>query len=166
MTETYKYILLDGALWQEDMEIARQYDAPRCSLFRGKPAEELNNVAPYLFCVSDDNDLEEWVNVKEQKHPIERRFLRLTSHLDIDGLRKHLRRFLRVKKENGKFLYYRFYDPKVIACTLPHLAEEQLQEFFCGITEVVHFSDVLHEKRTYTYADGKCVISIEPKFNA
>lgn len=159
-----KYILLDGALWQEDMEIARQYNAPRCSLYRGKPAEELDNVAPYLFCVSDDKDFEEWVNAKEQKYPVERRTVRLSSSLNIDELRKHLRRFLRVKKENGSFLYYRFYDPKVVACTFPNLTEDQLNEFFSGVNEVVHFSDVLREKRTYINSEGKFVVNVEPEF--
>ena len=164
MTDIYSYLLLDGALWAEDMELARQSGAPYRSLFRGKPAEELNNVAPYLFSVSDREDFEKWVNAREQKDPVARRTVRLTSNLDLDELRKHLRRFLRVKRENGSFLYYRYYDPKVIACTLPNLTEEQLIEFFSGIFEITHFSDVLHEKRTYTCSNGELNIDVEPDY--
>lgn len=164
MTDKHSYLLLDGALWAEDMELARQSGAPYKSLFRGKPAEELNNVAPYLFSVSDHKDFENWVNAREQKAPIDRRTVRLTSDLDLDGLRKHLRRFLRIKRENGSFLYYRYYDAKVIACTLPNLTKEQLIEFFAGIFEITHFSDVLHEKRTYTCSNGELNINVEPNY--
>lgn len=140
------------------------YDRAPCFRDRGKPAEELNNVAPYIFAISNHQDFEKWVDSRERKDPIARRTVRLTSELDLDELRRHLRRFLRVKKENGSFLYYRYYDPKVIAYTFPNLTDEQLNEFFAGISEIIHFSDTLHQKRMYTYLDGKLVMKIESNF--
>ncbi|MCC8035021.1 MAG: DUF4123 domain-containing protein [Rikenellaceae bacterium] len=155
------YLILDGALWKEDMELALQSGSPNRSLYRGKPAEELYRVAPYLFELSGCDDFEKWVNRRESKDPLGRRTLRMVSDLPIDELRKHLRRFLRVKKENGKILYYRFYDPKTISCTLPNLTPEQLEELFRGVNVLFHFTDILKEKRSYVYRDGKLEINVE-----
>jgi hypothetical protein len=38
---------------------------------------------------------------------------------DIEGLRRQLRRLLRVQTEEGKTLLFRFYDPRVLRLYLP-----------------------------------------------
>jgi hypothetical protein len=153
------YTLLDGAVWQEDMEIARLYNASYHSLFRGSSAENWNEVAPYLFCcASDTEEFNEWVENKEQESPLERRVMRLTSSLDLDGLRKHLRRFLRVKNEDRKWLFFRFYDPFVMMDAFPHLTAEQQTEFMSQIASIQWTNPITKEVENIentSFGDGE-----------
>lgn len=120
------YVLIDAALWQEDIEIIFSSDLPYRSLFRGSTGEKLWSVAPYLL---DINGQEGFVQKIQAMDKIQRRVAWISSTLDIDSLRKHLRRFLRLKKEDESYIYFRFYDPYVIQSTFPSLTEEQYQEF-------------------------------------
>jgi hypothetical protein len=151
----HNYVLIDAALWQEDAYIAKQHGTLYRSLYCGKPAVELINVAPYLFCVPENNDFEKWVNGKVEKSPVERRLLRIASSLDMEGLRRHLRRFLRMKKQAGGYMYSRFYDPYMANCFLPNLTQPQLNEFFvsveCLITEDVR----INERRIFSLSPSK-----------
>jgi hypothetical protein len=51
MTTVNKYLLLDGAIWLEDMGIARQHTSLYHSLYRGEVAEKLYEVriAPFRW---------------------------------------------------------------------------------------------------------------------
>lgn len=160
MATVYSYILLDGALWQEDMDPARQAGASYRSLYRGKPAEELGSVAPYLFLLSGNKSFEEWVNNRVQRDPESRRVLRLESTLDIDELRRHLRRFLRVKTEDGKWLLFRLYDPYVINCVIPNLSDVQFNSLFQGIACIITEDGRINERRTfYLSPQGELIIA-------
>jgi hypothetical protein len=54
----------------------------------------------------------------------------LKSSLPIFELHKHFRKFLLVSTEEGKQLYFRFYDPRVLRIFLPTCNPAQLVEFF------------------------------------
>jgi hypothetical protein len=45
-------------------------------------------------------------------------------------LYKHLRKFLIVQSEEGKEMYFRYYDPRVLRVFLPTCEPAQLKEFF------------------------------------
>lgn len=124
------YVLIDAALWQEDIEIIFSSDLPYRSLFRGSTGEKLWSVAPYLLDISEQKEFVQKIQAMDK---IQRRVAWISSTLDIDSLRKHLRRFLRLKKEDDSYIYFRFYDPYVIQSTLPSLTEEQYQEFMTPI---------------------------------
>ena len=49
---------------------------------------------------------------------------------DLQTLRAHFRKFLRVKDMKGRNLYFRFYDPRVMAAFLPRCLPNELPEFF------------------------------------
>ena len=51
------------------------------------------------------------------------------SHADVDVLRRHFKKFLKVDLPQGGPAYWRFYDPRVICRTLPVMREEQHEEF-------------------------------------
>ena len=50
------------------------------------------------------------------------------------GLSRHLRTFLRVRMDNGKKYYFRYYDPRVLRGFLPTCSSEQLQQIFGPIS--------------------------------
>jgi hypothetical protein len=54
----------------------------------------------------------------------------LQSDKEAEVIYRHLRKFLIVTTEEGKELYFRFYDPRVLRVFLPTCDTEQLLEFF------------------------------------
>lgn len=124
------YVLIDAALWQEDIEIIFASGLPYRSLFRGSTGEQLWSVAPYLLDISRQDEFVQKIQAMDK---IQRRVSWIASTLDIDSLRKHLRRFLRLKREDESYIYFRFYDPYVIQSTFPSLSEEQYKELMAPI---------------------------------
>jgi Domain of unknown function (DUF4123) len=49
---------------------------------------------------------------------------------DPTGLRRHLRRFLKVRDEEGRELLFRFYDPRVLRLYLPTCRRDELAQVF------------------------------------
>ncbi len=139
------FVLIDAALWGDEIEVAKGFHSNFRSLFRGEAGEELDNVAPFLFSVEPQSDFANWLKYRIGKDPENRRVLWISSSATLDGLRKHFRRFLRVKKEDGGYIYFRFYDPYVIMTVFPHLTEKQQNDFLSSI-ESVHWQYPLSEE--------------------
>jgi uncharacterized protein DUF4123 len=74
-------------------------------------------------------------------------FLRIK---DPSNLRSHLRGFLRVKDESGRFLLFRYYDPRVLRVYLPTCRPDELRTVFGPISSYL-VEDV----------DGKGLIEFE-----
>jgi hypothetical protein len=141
-----RYVLIDAALWENDIDDVLLSNVTYRSLFRGSTGEKLWNVAPYLVDVSSN---EEFIKKIKGKNTVERRVAWLHSSLDIDALRKHLRRFLRMKTEDGRYLYFRFYDPYVVNTVLPNLTQEQVNEFFEPIEYIIAEDIRINKRRIY-----------------
>lgn len=121
------YALLDGARDPRVFDFAASGSAPYECLYAGNLPYELAEVAPYLVQLLPDQPLpgeildagwgESWGV-----------FLQSTAPLET--LRRHFRRFLRVKTEDGRQLLFRFYDPRVLRAYLPTCNDEELATFF------------------------------------
>ena len=147
-----RYVLVDAALWQNKMNILNEGKFTYCSLFRGSNEEILQSVAPYLVdMVSADREI---INKVVQENPIEYRVMCLHSNLDLDSLRKHLRRFLRMKTETGMYLYSRFYDPYVANCIFPNLTQEQLETFFAPLSYLITEDVRIDERRVFYLSEN------------
>lgn len=132
------YILIDAALWGNDIDLLfLDEDVIYRSLFRGSTGEELWSVAPYLVDISSDEGLVKKIKEINRNEPINRRITWLSSPLNIDDLRKHLRRFLRMKREDRSYMYFRFYDPFVVNTVFPNLTSEQLADFLKNIDYII-----------------------------
>jgi len=155
------YVLLDAALWGTDIDILfLSENAIYRSLFRGSTGKELWSVAPYLVDISSNEEL---VQKIKEEDPIERRVTWLSSSLDIDGLRKHLRRFLRMKRDDGSYIYFRFYDPFVVNAVFPYLNQNQYSEFFERIDYLLIDDIRINERRLfYLSSSQKLQIKNEP----
>ncbi|NDV65072.1 DUF4123 domain-containing protein [Bacteroides sp. 224] len=150
------YVLIDAALWDTDIDIlfldpTLQYR----SLFRGSTGEKLWSVAPYLVDISSDETL---VTKIKEKDAVERRVTWLSSPLQIDELRKHLRRFLRMKTGSGEYVYFRFYDPYVVNDVFPHLSINQYMEFFDKIDYLIANDRQAGKNLFYLSVDKKLLI--------
>jgi hypothetical protein len=60
----------------------------------------------------------------------------VASSSTLPGVRRHLRTLLRVRLDNGKKCYFRYYDPRVLRAFLPTCSSEQLRQLFGPITRI------------------------------
>lgn len=101
------------------------------SLFEGDEAEALQKFAPYLVQLSGQDDF-----LKKFLHDGwgENWGVYLTGEAPFHSLLAHLRRCTRVMLEDGRKVFFRFYDPRVLRVFLPTCTPEQATEFFGPIT--------------------------------
>jgi len=121
------YALLDGA--SVDGLLGRLgSDRPEyVCLYRGELEPDIAEVAPYLVRLEPDAPFTQWVLEKGWG-----------AHWGIFAvslgvlrdLRQHFRRFTMVRDPDGKQLYFRFYDPRVLRVFLPTCTPDELAEFF------------------------------------
>ena len=54
----------------------------------------------------------------------------LITKASFEDVRKHLRHFLMVTTEDGREVYFRFYDPRVLRVFLPTCTPDEVKQFF------------------------------------
>lgn len=158
------YVLIDAALWSADISIFLEDSTITYkSLFRGSSGEKLWSVAPYLIDVSSNDEL---VKSIKRKDPIERRVTWLYSTENIEDLRKHLRRFLRMKQGDDSYIYFRFYDPYVVNAVFPNFTNEQAIDFFEKIEYIVTEDARIGKKQIFRLSSRKELHIISQKIDS
>jgi len=97
------------------------------SLYEGQEGAKLSQVAPYLVRLKQDSLLLETL-VREgwgQNWGVY-----LTCTREFQEVRKHFRHFLEVQLPDGKQVYFRFYDPRVLRVFLPTCTPEDTTQIF------------------------------------
>lgn len=152
------YMLLDAARdpriysWlSEPSDVVRQR-----SLYQGDVGDSLAHVSPYLLEL-------------RQYQPEALRFaeagfgqswgLFLTSPAGFDDIRRHLRKFNVVYRQDGTPLVFRFYDPRVLRVFLPTCTTSELRRFFGPIDAFVAESEEGDALLRYSLRDGELVQS-------
>ena len=108
------------AMWQV-------YGAAKAvSLYSGVSEHEYATFAPYLFRV--DADVLAWMRRGLWETPWG--VFVLAPGQSLEELRRHFRQFLLVQDAGGEEMYFRFYDPRVLANFLPTCAREELRAMF------------------------------------
>ncbi len=96
-------------------------------LYRGEIAPDMAQVAPYLVRLRENDEFTDWVLGQGWgKHW----GIFLQGQEEMTAMRLHLRRFLVVHTTEGKPLYFRYYDPRVLRTFLPTCTGEELEKFF------------------------------------
>jgi hypothetical protein len=95
------------------------------SLFRGRAEHEQWAFAPYLAKV--DGMLLDWIIATLWGKPWG---IFAMAEYDLLAVRKHFRRFLIVEEPDGGTMYFRYYDPRILAAFLPTCTNAELEEFF------------------------------------
>jgi hypothetical protein len=123
----YVYTILDAArderIYPTLLEANREY----CCLYRGDMAQELAEVAPYLVTLEPQAPFTTWL-ISHGWGDSWGIFLESSAPLEV--LRRHFRRFLMVYDEQGKPLYFRYYDPRVLRVYLPTCTATELDTVF------------------------------------
>jgi hypothetical protein len=97
------------------------------SLYEGKQADYLMDVAPYLVLLSENTNFLETL-LREGWGKSWGVFV--ASEADLTALRGHLRRFLLVRTPKGSLVYFRYYDPRVLRVYLPTCNAAETQYLF------------------------------------
>jgi hypothetical protein len=126
------FSILDAATMGPAFKDAATRQPYHSSLYGGESEQNLASVAPYLFPFSVSSDFGKWLISSGWGHSWGVHIVTSASH---DELRQHLRKFLIVKTEQGKELYFRYYDPRVLRAVLPTLEMDQLRQFFGPVDE-------------------------------
>ena len=127
------YCLLDAARLEELLDVAREKAEPNTywCLYQGAAAEQLSNVAPYLFVTHPGRQtapaLLDWLLADGWGNAWG---VFVLTRAAPDVLYHHFRRFLMVRTEAGQSLYFRFYDPRVLRRFLLTCTPPQLTDFF------------------------------------
>lgn len=119
------------------------------SLFQGEFAEITKDIAPYLVEVipyPDDRSESELMGLFSDEGAMtrfnwhEELGIFIHSRYDFDTVLRHLRHFPVMKDENGKWFFFRFYDPKVLRNYLEVIATspEKLNKFFGYEKRIIH----------------------------
>lgn len=130
MQFTTIYILLDAARLQQHMPKAKELNENYSCLYKGRSEENLADVAPYLFTMQKDSEFENWYLQNGWGNAWG---VLIQTQSSFEEIYKHFRKFLLIKTEEGKELYFRFYDPRVLRIFLPTCDAQQLKEFFGSV---------------------------------
>jgi pSer/pThr/pTyr-binding forkhead associated (FHA) protein len=138
------FAILDAARDPKVLETLRKSDQRYQSLYEGAKGEELAECAPYLVELPSESALIETL-VRDGWGKSWGIFL--TSTGSFKEIRRHFRRFLLVQTEDGRELYFRFYDPRVLRIFLPTGDSRQALEVFGPVSlylmESVHLKSLL-----------------------
>ncbi|HMZ47476.1 MAG TPA: DUF4123 domain-containing protein [Flavobacteriales bacterium] len=121
------FVMLDAARMHGDIYQAREMNPEHICLYEGDSAQFLGAVAPWLFSFQPGTDFATWT-ARHGRGNSWGVFFR--SSADPQRIYQHLRKFLVVRGEDGKEMFFRYYDPRVMRVFLPTCDEAQLKEFF------------------------------------
>jgi len=142
------YAVLDGASIPNLQQLFFEHQVDNVCLYRGELAPDMAEVAPYLAHLSAESSFthlflqEGWGNHWG---------ILAISNGNLRTLRMHFRKFLMVYDPNGKPLYFRYYDPRVLRVYLPTCNAEELQTVFGPIGAYVLESETPNVCLRFTY---------------
>lgn len=146
------FALLDAARDQTILPLLQESGVVFRSLYEGPQGESLARWAPYLV-----------------EFPAKSAFLErlltlgwgkswgvfFNSKAEFLDVRKHFRHFLLCKLPDGREVYFRYYDPRVLRVFLPTATPEQMKEFFGPVSRFVMEDKLQETLLHFTLSDGK-----------
>lgn len=121
------YAILDAARDIKILALLLQYKEEYQSLYEGQEGAKLAQFAPYLVKLKKDSAM---LDTLVRQGWGQSWGVYLTSPSELPDVRRHLRHFLEVKLPDGKQVYFRFYDPRVLRIYLPTCSPEETNQFF------------------------------------
>ena len=147
------YAILDGASCPELLEMLDRHQPLSVCLFRGVVADpEMEAVAPYLVRLEPDSPFTDWLlGDWKGKH---RGILAVSpAHVPFNTVRNHFRDMTKARLPDGKTVYFRYYDPRVLTVFLPTCNEEELRRIFSCVD--VFLAEEKEGLVGYTLTGGK-----------
>jgi hypothetical protein len=152
------FAVLDSARDTRILPIVNGAAEQHQSLFEGAKGEKLTTAAPYLVALPTGSKLLNQVI----EHWGQSWGVFLTSRAPFSEVRRHFRRFLLVKSGEGRQLYFRFYDPRVLRVYLPSCKPVEAGEFFGPVTSYLAEAEEPGTLLEFTFADAECRMQRQP----
>jgi len=130
---TSLFAVLDGA---RDPAIGRALASSPVeyqSLFSGPLSRSLRSASPFVVKLNPQEAFTQMLIAEGWGRAWG---IYVASTSSLLGLRRHLRTLLRVRMDNGKKCYFRYYDPRVLRAFLPTCTSEQLRQIFGPIARI------------------------------
>jgi hypothetical protein len=121
------YALLDASREPSVLKVILESKEEYQSLYEGAQGAQLAHFAPYLIRVPQKSALLETL---VQQGWSKSWGVFLTCDQPLKELRTHFRHFLTAKLPDGKQVYFRYYDPRVLRLFLPTCLPEETTQFF------------------------------------
>lgn len=133
------YAVIDAARSPRALQLLEESVDAYASLYDGEAGRAHDDVAPYLVHLRGDSWLLE--RLVGEGHG-EAWGLYIVSDRDFEAVRRHLRQFLMVEAEGeARRLFFRFYDPRVLATFAEVISPEQRSEFTKGLECLLYEQD-------------------------
>jgi hypothetical protein len=156
MTTGINFILLDAARLKHEMGNARELNLNYLSLYHGRREMNLADVGPYLFAYDQGSAFATWYKQSGWGNSWG---LLVNSTSGMEELLNHFQKFLLIKNEEGKELYFRYYDPRVLRIFLPSCDVQQLEEFFGQVQQFICEDEDPAFALIYTFNGARLVTS-------
>ncbi|OSQ46445.1 hypothetical protein THS27_01125 [Thalassospira sp. MCCC 1A01428] len=142
-------------------------DIPFQSLFNGEAAKDLRENAPYIIDMTlpdgawDDRDRVPAFHIDFfARHWREKTGIFVRSRDDMRTVRTHFRKFTRVAmEEEGRWVYFRFADPRIISTFVEALDEDDLHKFLGTSTLITpaidNDSEILEYRAAFPVGDNQ-----------
>jgi len=128
------FTVLDGASIPGLLERLAQETVEHVCLYRGDLAPDLAETAPYVVRLEPGSPFTSWI-LKEGWGNHWGIFA--LADAELRTMRRHFRTFLMVYSPEGKPLYFRYYDPRVLRVFLPTCNQAELKTLFGPISSYV-----------------------------
>lgn len=142
------FAILDATKFGAGASEIEACNMPFRSMFIGKAAKELADIAPYIVQLDPLNRFTRRLFKHDPSLPEEMTSMHLwhrepgiyvRTRLTMDALWRHFRRFTRVRDERGTWFVLRFYDPNVVLDMAEHLEQSNRRRFFVPDIELIVF---------------------------
>lgn len=131
------FVLLDAARHADVFTALEEHSGERCCLYKDA-SKKLERSAPHLARLEQDSPLLETFLKRGWG---ESWGVLAVSEASIEVLRNHFRRFLMAQTEDGKQVYFRYYDPRVFRLYLPTCTPEEADYVFGPVSSYLMEED-------------------------
>jgi hypothetical protein len=128
------FAVLDAAREDRLPAFLQAYGVEHVSLYEGESGDELKDVAPYVALLPKGSQL--WQSLMNEGWG-KSWGIYFNSDAELSEVRDHLRRLLKVKDEDGRLFYFRFYDPRVLRVFIPTCTPKEKKDFFGPISRFI-----------------------------
>ncbi len=134
------YAILDAAKVTNLPELLEASGLEHRCLFKGDAFDELKDVAPWIVRLEEGNGFAR--NLFTRSHAPWHLWDRepgiyVRSRGGLDDMWGHFRKFTRIRDEDGKWFYWRFWEPKWIVLILGELEPDQQDRFLSDLLRVI-----------------------------
>jgi len=121
------FAILDGAAVGDLLTPLYEHHPNFECLYRGELQPDIAEVVPYLVQLEPETEFTKWLLDQGWGNHWG---IFVFADADLPTMRRHFRRFLTVHDPDGKPLYFRYYDPRVLRVYLPTCNASELRTGF------------------------------------